>query len=205
MDLLAKRGCTSFTALLASKAPVPGADGRTVCEALDVRKDMDCMPERSLCGVFTGSGAGSAPRTAQSCMEILKYYGYDPAGNRAAVIGRSLVIGRSVSMLLMRANATVTMCHTKTADLPGVCRAADIPIVAAGRPGTVDRQYVHPGQIVIDVGINLDAAGKLCGDVKCDEILPYVRAITPVPSGVGNVTTAVLCSHVIEAAERGAT
>ena len=179
-------------------------DQRAVCEALDVNKDVDCMTERSLCGVFTGSGLGFAPCTAQSVMEILKYYGYDLAGKRAAVIGRSLVIGRPVSMLLMRANATVTMCHTKTVDMPGVCREADILVVAAGHAGTVDWTYIHPNQVVIDVGINVDAEGKLCGDVSYDEVLPHVKAITPVPGGVGSVTTAVLCSHVIEAAERAA-
>lgn len=185
--------------------PLPAhIDERAACEALDVNKDVDCMTERSLCGVFTGSGLGFAPCTAQSVMEILKYYGYDLAGKRAAVIGRSLVIGRPVSMLLMRANATVTMCHTKTVDMPGVCREADILVVAAGHAGTVDWTYVHPNQVVIDVGINVDADGKLCGDVNYDEVLPHVKAITPVPGGVGSVTTAVLCSHVIETAERAA-
>ena len=189
-------GCLMFR-------PLPkNIDQRAVCEALDVNKDVDCMTERSLCGVFTGSGVGFAPCTAQSVMEILKYYGCDPAEKRAAVIGRSLVIGRPVSMLLMRANATVTMCHTKTVDMPGVCREADILVVAAGHAGTVDWTYVHPNQVVVDVGINVDAEGKLCGDVKFDEVEPHVRAITPVPGGVGSVTTAVLCSHVIEAAER---
>lgn len=191
-------GCLMFR-------PLPKhIDQRAVCEALDVNKDVDCMTERSLCGVFTGSGVGFAPCTAQSVMEILKYYGYDLAGKRAAVIGRSLVIGRPVSMLLMRANATVTMCHTKTVDMPGVCCEADILVVAAGHAGTVDWTYVHPNQVVIDVGINVDADGKLCGDVNYDEVLPHVKAITPVPGGVGSVTTAVLCSHVIETAERAA-
>ena len=191
-------GCLMFR-------PLPRRiDERTVCEALDVNKDVDCMTSLSLSGVFTGSGVGFAPCTAQSVMEILKYYGYDLAGKRAAVIGRSLVIGRPVSMLLMRANATVAMCHTKTVDMPGVCREADILVVAAGHAGTVDWTYVHPNQVVVDVGINVDAEGKLCGDVKYDEVLPHVRAITPVPGGVGSVTTAVLCNHVIETAERAA-
>lgn len=177
-------------------------DERTACEALAVEKDVDCIGSRSLCAVFTGRGGGFAPCTAQSCMEILKHYGIDPAGKNAAVIGRSLVIGRPVSMLLQAKNATVTMCHTKTVDMPGVCRRADILVVAAGRAGTVDESYVNPDQIVIDVGINVGADGRLCGDVQFDAVEPHVKAITPVPAGVGSVTAAVLCKHVIEAAEK---
>ena len=177
-------------------------DEAEICEALDVRKDVDCMTERSLSGVFSGSGKGFAPCTAQSVMEILKFYGYDPAGKRAAVIGRSLVIGRPVSMLLMRANATVAMCHTRTVDMPALCREAEILVAAAGHAGTVTPDFVNPGQIVIDVGINEAPDGSLVGDVDFEAVEPLVRAITPVPAGVGAVTTAVLCSHVIEAAER---
>ncbi len=177
-------------------------DEAEICEALDVRKDVDCMTERSLSGVFSGSGKGFAPCTAQSVMEILKFYGYDPAGKRAAVIGRSLVIGRPVSMLLMRANATVAMCHTRTVDMPTLCREAEILVAAAGHAGTVTPDFVNPGQIVIDVGINEAPDGSLVGDVDFEAVEPLVRAITPVPAGVGAVTTAVLCSHVIEAAER---
>lgn len=189
-------GCLMFR-------PLPRRiDERTVCEALDVNKDVDCMTSLSLSGVFTGSGVGFAPCTAQSVMEILSYYGYDPAGKRAAVIGRSLVIGRPVSMLLMRANATVTMCHTKTVDMPKICREADVLVAAAGHAGTVTPEFTNPGQVVIDVGINATPDGKLVGDVDFDAVEPLVRAITPVPAGVGSVTTAVLCKHVIEAAER---
>ena len=152
--------------------------------------------------LFTGRGEGYAPCTAQSCIELLKYYGIDPAGKRAAVIGRSLVIGRPVSMMLQAHNATVTMCHTKTRDLPGVCREAEILVVAAGKAGVADASFTNPDQVVIDVGINVNPDGSICGDVRFDEVEPRVRAISPVPSGVGSVTTAVLCKHVIEAAEK---
>lgn len=113
-----------------------------------------------------------------------------------------MVIGKPVSMMLQAQNATVTMCHTKSVDLPSICRRADILIAAAGKAGVVTADYVSPGQTVIDVGINVNAEGKLCGDVDFDAVEPIVSAITPVPAGVGSVTTAVLCKHVIEAAEK---
>ena len=165
-------------------------------------KDVDCMTPASLLTVLTGRGDGFAPCTAQSCMELLDYYGIDPAGKRIAVIGRSLVIGKPVSMMLQARNATVTMCHSKTVDLPGVCRQADILIVAVGRAGMVDAGFVNPNQVVIDVGINTAPEGGICGDVLFEEVEPLVKAISPVPGGVGVVTAAVLCKHVIEAAEK---
>ena len=188
-------GCLMFR-------PLPKRiDERTVCEALDVNKDVDCMTSLSLSGVFTGSGLGFAPCTAQSVIELLEHYGIELAGKRAAVIGRSLVIGKPVSMLLQSRNATVTMCHTKTVDMPKICREAEIIVAAAGHAGTVTPEFTNPGQVVVDVGINATPDGKLVGDVDFDAVAPLVRAITPVPAGVGSVTTAVLCKHVIEAAE----
>lgn len=173
---------------------------REICERLKAEKDVDCMTSASLSRVFSGSGYGFAPCTAQSCMEILEYYGVEPEGKNAAVIGRSLVIGRPVSMLLQFRNATVTMCHSRTADLPGVCRRADILIAAAGSAAMVKENFTNPEQVIIDVGINVTENG-LCGDVDFSDVADKVRAITPVPGGVGSVTTAVLCKHVIEAAE----
>ena len=186
--------------------PMPAQlDEAACCEALAAAKDVDAATTASLAGVFTGSGEGFAPCTAQACMEILSHYGIDPKGKRAAVIGRSLVIGKPVSMLLMAANATVTTCHTKTVDMPSVTREADIVIVAAGRMETIGAEYFKAGQTVIDVGIGWnEEKGKLCGDVKFDEVEPVVGAITPVPGGVGSVTTAVLVSHVVEAAKKAA-
>lgn len=183
--------------------PLPGhIDEHAVCEALAAEKDVDCIGSRSLCTVFTGYGSGFAPCTAQACMEVLAYYGHDPAGKNVAVIGRSLVIGKPVAMLLQEKNATVTMCHTRTKDMPGLCRNADILVVAAGHAGTVDERCVNPNQVIVDVGINLGPDGRICGDVQYDAVEPLVKAITPVPSGVGSVTTAVLCKHLIEAAEK---
>lgn len=172
------------------------------CALLDPKKDVDCMTPAALAGVFAGKGWGYPPCTARACLELLKYYKTALTGKRAVVVGRSLVIGKPVSMLLQTENATVTMCHTRTVDLPAVCRGAEVLIAAAGRANLLGAAHVSPGQVVLDVGINVDKDGKLCGDVKFDEAEPVVSAITPVPGGVGAVTTAVLVKHVVEAAER---
>ena len=181
----------------------PQIDGEAARQALSPAKDVDGCTDGSLAGVFTGSGEGYPPCTAQACMEILDHYGVDCKGKRAVVIGRSLVVGKPAAMMLMARNATVTVCHTRTVDMPSVTREADIVIVAAGRMETIGAEYFAPGQVVVDVGINWnEAKGKLCGDVKFDEAEPIVSAITPVPGGVGTVTTSVLVSHVVEAAKK---
>lgn len=118
------------------------------------------------------------------------------------VVGRSLVVGKPAAMLLLQKNATVTVCHTRTADMPALCREAEVLIVAAGKAGVVGKEYLSPGQVVIDVGIHVLEDGKLTGDVKFEEAEPIVEAITPVPGGVGTVTTSVLVKHVVEAAEK---
>lgn len=171
-------------------------------QALDPAKDVDCMTDGSMAGVFTGKDLGYPPCTPQACMEILDYYGIDCTGKKAVVVGRSLVVGKPAAMMLIKKNATVTVCHTRTVDMPSVVKEADIVIVAAGRAGVVDDSYVRPGQIIIDVGINVNAEGKLCGDVDYAKVEPIVDAITPVPGGVGSVTTSVLVGHVVEAAEK---
>lgn len=198
-DDSAIHGCLMFR-------PLPDRDmEEAACGLLSPAKDVDGMTAGSLAAVFSGRGAGFPPCTAQACIELLDHYGVDLTGRRTVVIGRSLVIGKPVSMLLQRRNATVTMCHTKTRDLPAVCRSAEVLIAAAGKAGIVTAGHAAPGQIVIDVGINVDEDGTLRGDVDFEAVEPIVGAITPVPGGVGAVTTAVLCKHVIEAAERAAT
>ena len=184
--------------------PLPAQlDGEKARRMLDPAKDVDGCTDASLAGVFTGSGIGFAPCTAQAAMELLHHYGVDPKGKRAAVIGRSLVIGRPVAMLLMHGNATVTVCHTRTVDVPAVTRQAEILISAAGVLRSVTPDFVNPDQIVVDVGINWDEArGGISGDVDFDAVAPCVRAITPVPGGVGSVTTCVLADHVLQAARR---
>ena len=183
----------------------PLADKETEAEAVKLlapEKDMDAMTPSSMATVFLGTGDGYAPCTAQSCIEILKHYGVNLTGANVVVVGRSPVIGKPVSMLLQKENATVTMCHTKTVSMAEICRKADVLVVAAGKAGVVDSDFVREGQVVIDVGINVDAEGKLCGDVDFASVEPVVKAITPVPGGVGSVTTSILASHLIEAAEK---
>ena len=178
-------------------------DGEKARRLLAPEKDVDGCTDGSLAGVFTNTPLGFPPCTAQAAMEMLRFYGVDPKGKRVAVIGRSLVIGRPVAMMLMHANATVTVCHTRTVDVPSVTREAEILVAASGQMESVGAEYLRPGQIVIDVGIGWnEAKQKLCGDVKEEEAEPVVSALTPVPGGVGSVTSAVLAKHVVEAAKR---
>jgi methylenetetrahydrofolate dehydrogenase (NADP+)/methenyltetrahydrofolate cyclohydrolase len=189
-------GCLMFR-------PLPDkALEEAACALLAPEKDVDCMTMGSLAAVFTGKGAGYPPCTAEGCIALLDHYEIPLQGKRVAVIGRSLVIGKPVSMMLQARNATVTMCHTKTVDMARICREAEILVVAAGRAGVVDGSFAAPGQVIVDVGINVDAEGKLCGDVDFASAEPIAEAITPVPGGVGSVTTAVLARHVVEAAEK---
>ena len=187
------------------------ADTDEICNRLDPKKDVDCMTDLSNAGVFEGrSDLGFAPCTPAACMEILDYYGIDCKGKNAVVIGRSLVVGKPAAMMLMGKNATVTVCHTKTVNTAEICKNADILISAAGVLNSLTKDFVRPGQVVIDVSINWDAnkpnargtLGAIAGDAVFAEVEPIVEAITPVPGGVGSVTTSVLMKHVIEAAER---
>ena len=189
------------------------ADQNEICNKLDPAKDVDCMTDLSNAGVFEDrKDLGFAPCTPQACMEILDYYGIDCKGKSAVVIGRSLVVGKPAAMMLMKKNATVTICHTKTVNTAEVARSADILVSAAGVLGSLTKDFVRPGQIVIDVSINWDpekinskgGKGAIAGDAKFEEIEPIVEAITPVPGGVGSVTTSVLIGHVVEAAARKA-
>lgn len=189
-------GCLMFR-------PLPDkAMEEAACALLSPEKDVDCMTAASLTAVFTGNGAGYPPCTAQAVLELLDHYGIELSGKRVCVIGRSLVIGKPVSMMLQARNATVTMCHTKTLNLAQTCRDAEILVVAAGKAGIVDSSFVSSGQTIVDVGIHVNEEGKLCGDVLFDQAEPIAEAITPVPGGVGSVTTAVLAKHVIQAAEK---
>lgn len=188
-------GCLMFRPLLDKETE------RTACLLLDPAKDVDGMTAGSMASLYQGGGTGFPPCTAQACIELLRFYGVQFAGKRVTVIGRSLVIGKPVSLLLQAENATVTMCHSKTVNLPQVCKDAEILIAAAGRAAFVGADCTNPDQILLDVGINTDSSGRLCGDVDFEACEPYVKAITPVPGGVGTVTTTILASHVIGAAE----
>lgn len=178
-------------------------DGEKARNMLKAEKDVDGCTDLSLAGVFTNTNLGFAPCTAEAAMEILKHYEIPLSGKKVAVIGRSLVIGRPVAMMLMHENATVTICHTRTVDIPSITKDADIVVVASGQMESIGKEYLREGQTVIDVGISWnDEKGKLCGDVKFDEAEPIVDAITPVPGGVGGVTTSILVKHVVEAAAK---
>lgn len=176
-------------------------DEAAVCDSIAPEKDMDGVTEGSMAGIFSGSGKGYPPCTAQACIEILDHYGVELRGKHAVIVGRSNVIGKPAAMLLLGRNATVTICHTKTADMEAECCRADIIVAAAGKAGVISADHVSSGQIVLDVGINVTPEGKLTGDVDFEAVEPIVSAITPVPGGVGSVTTAVLAKHVVEAAE----
>ena len=178
-------------------------DNEKARQMLNPAKDIDGCTDLSLAGVFTNTKTGFPPCTAQAAMEILHYYGIPIKGKKAAVIGRSLVVGRPVAMMLMHENATVVNCHTRTVDVPSITREADILITASGQLHSVTKEYTNPNQVVIDVGINWDEAkGGISGDVAFEDVEPNVAAITPVPGGVGSVTTCVLIGHVAEAARR---
>ena len=184
--------------------PLPAhLDEAAACDALLAEKDIDGITKGSSAGVYMGQDIGYPPCTAQACMEILDHFGIEVSGKKAVVIGRSLVIGRPVAMMLMQRNATVTICHTKTENMEDICRDADIVIAAAGKAGVIGGEFFREGQTVIDVGIHIKEDGSMCGDVDFAAAEPVVAAITPVPGGVGTVTTGVLVRHVVNAAKKG--
>lgn len=180
----------------------PHIDDRTVCRALAPEKDIDGITEYSMAGLYSCKKIGFAPCTAEACIDMLDHYEIEIAGKRAVVVGRSFVVGKPVAMMLLERDATVTVCHTKTKNLAAICRDAELLVVAIGRAKLLGREYLAPGQVVIDIGINFDEEGRMCGDVDHEAAAEIVRAIAPVPGGIGRVTTAVLAKHVVEACER---
>ena len=188
-------GCLMFR-------PLPTfMDEKAMCNTLTAAKDVDGISLASLAAVFTDAPDGFPPCTAAACVKILEHYQVPIAGKHVVVIGRSLVVGKPVSMMLLRRNASVTICHSRTENLPEISRSADIVICATGRARAYGREYFRAGQTVLDVGINFDAYGKLCGDVDFEVVEPIVDAITPVPGGVGTVTTSLTMEHTVAAAE----
>ena len=184
-------------------------DQDEICNRLAPCKDVDSMTHMSNAGVFEGQDLGYAPCTPAACMEILDHYGIDCKGKNAVVIGRSLVVGKPAAMMLMGKNATVTVCHTKTVNTAEICKNADIIVTAAGVLNSLTKDFVREGQVVIDVSMNWNpekitskGKGGMSGDCVFEEVEPIVEAITPVPGGVGAVTTTVLMKHVVEAAEK---
>ena len=178
---------------------------KQICEKdieamIDPKKDLDGISPVNIAKVFSGDPTGFAPCTPEAVIEVLKAYNIPMEGKRAVIVGRSMVVGRPLSMLLLKENATVTICHTRTKDLPGTCQQAEILVAAAGKAKMLDDSYVGENTTVIDVGINVDENGKLCGDAAADTLEEKSGKLTPVPGGVGAVTTAVLAKHLVQAA-----
>ncbi len=185
-------------------APLPKhLDEKKIRQLIPVEKDVDCMTLGSAGKVFADDVTGFPPCTPTACMEMLKFYDIPLKGKKVTVVGRSMIVGKPVAMLLMREHATITICHSRTENLDQVCAEADILVAAIGRAKMIGAGYVKPGQIVIDVGINADPdnPGKYCGDVDFAAVEPVVEKISPVPGGVGSVTTIVLCKHTVMACE----
>lgn len=166
---------------------------------IDAKKDVDCFNPINSAKLFEGEKDGYAPCTPEAVMKILNHYEVDLSGKKVVVLGRSLIVGKPVSMMLMGENATVTICHSKTENLAEEAKNADVLVAAIGRAKMVDKSYIKEGATVIDVGINVDESGNLCGDVDTESAIGIAKMITPVPAGVGSVTTSVLAEHVIKA------
>lgn len=182
--------------------PLPGhLDEGPVVSRINPLKDVDCMCPVNIAKVFSGDETGHAPCTPEAVMEMLDYYKIDPRGKKVTVIGRSMVVGKPLSMLLLKRHATVAICHTRTKDLSATCREAEILVAAAGKARMVTADMIGDGAVVVDVGINVDAKGNLCGDVDFNAAEPVTSYISPVPRGVGSVTSSVLAKHVLKAAE----
>ncbi len=180
--------------------PLPGhIDENAVKHIISPEKDVDSFSPVNVAKVTEGDETGFPPCTPTAVMEMLKYYSVDLKGKRAVVLGRSMVVGKPAAMLLLKENATITICHSRTNDLPGICKEADILVAAVGRTEMVDASYIKEGAVVIDVGINVNGEGKLVGDVNTVACMKKASMITPVPSGVGSVTTSVLAKHLVKA------
>ena len=183
--------------------PLPkGLSDEHMRRTIDPGKDSDFMDIRNMENVLAGVPDCAAPCTAEAVMALIKHYRIETKGKKVTVVGRSLVIGKPAALLLTTANATVTVCHTKTVDIEAECRNADIIVACCGVAKMITDKFVKPGQIVIDVGMNVDEEGRLCGDVNYEKVSEIADAVTPVPGGVGSITTAILLKHVVDNAGR---
>ena len=182
--------------------PLPkNLDENRIKSLLAEEKDVDCLTSANDAHLFAGDRKGYPPCTPQAVMEILEHYDIDLTGKKVTVVGRSMVVGKPVAMLLLAKNATVTICHTRTKNLQEECKNADIIVACAGVPKMITSEFVREEQVIIDVGIHV-VDDKLCGDVDYDNVCEIVDAITPVPGGVGSVTTTVLLKHTVMSAEK---
>ena len=190
---------TSVHGILVFRPMPKHIDEEAVKNIIDPAKDVDCMSDVNIAKVFAGDETGYAPCTPRAVMEILKHFDIEVKGKRVTLVGRSMVVGKPLAMLLLKEHATLTICHTRTVDIEAECKKAEILIAAAGAAKMIKGAHVGKGAIVIDVGINVDDSGNLCGDVDFEGVEPIAGSITPVPGGVGTVTTSVLAMHTIEA------
>lgn len=185
--------------------PLPAhIDDEKVRNSVAISKDVDCISDLAMAGIYSDRDDVFSPCTARACVELLKYYGIEIQGSNIVILGRSLVIGKPVGMLLLKDNATVTICHSRSRELEQICKNADILISAVGRAGFVKDTMVNENQIILDVGINVDDAGNMVGDVNFESVCGTVAKITPVPGGIGSVTTTILMEHTICSAEKRA-
>lgn len=176
-------------------------DEAEICSLIAPEKDIDCMNSENLKKIFTGDSSAIAPCTPEAVIEILKYYGYELQGKNVVIVNRSLVLGKPLAMLFLNENSTVTICHSKTEGLADIIKNADIFVSGIGRAKYFDDSYVSEKNTVVDVGINF-ADGKMCGDMDFDAVSDKVQAVTPVPGGIGTITSAILLRHLVEAAEK---
>ncbi len=187
--------------ILVFRPLAPQIDDQLVIEAINPGKDVDGISPVNMAKIFAGDSSGFAPCTAAAVMAILDHAGISLKGKRVAVVGRSLVVGKPLSMLLLARDATVTLCHSKTLDLPALCRESDILVACVGKAKLLGAEYIRPGAVVVDVGINVDEEGGLWGDVDFAAAESIAGAITPVPGGVGTVTTSILARQLMKAAD----
>ncbi len=178
----------------------PQLDEKEIRRMICPEKDLDGICPENIAKVFEGDETGFAPCTAEAVIRLLKAYEIPLEGKRAVIVGRSMVVGRPLAMLLLKENATVTVCHTRTKELEAVCRQGEILVAAAGRPRMITGEFAGDGAIAVDVGINVDENGNLCGDMDLDSVGKKAAMATPVPGGIGAVTTAVLAEHLARAA-----
>lgn len=164
-------------------------------------KDVDCMSDINIAKVFSGDKDGFAPCTAEAVVEMLKHFGVGLSGKKVTIVGRSMVVGKPLSMLMLGENATVTVCHTRTKNLTDECKKAEVLVAAAGKAAMIKADMVSEGTVVADVGINVNEEGQLCGDVDYEEVSEVASMISPVPGGVGSITTSILAKHVIRSAK----
>ncbi len=183
--------------------PLPkGLSDEHMRRTIDPGKDSDFMDIRNMENVLAGVPDAAAPCTAEAVMSLIRHYNIETKGKKVTVVGRSLVIGKPVALLLTTANSTVTVCHTGTLNIEEECRNADIIVACCGVAKMITEKFVRPGQIIIDVGMNVDEEGRLCGDVDYEGVSQIAEAVTPVPGGVGSITTAILLKHVVDNAGR---